>query len=133
MFASISSLSAPSRCTILSVKDAMHFYLDTLCILQPSIRESAHLSGLVEGALIGGLSQQHICGPPHVIPVCDQAIIGIRLIRHVLPIVLVHIGQERLQGPCNGSVPLTQCKSVHQHILHPHTSIARTHAGQARD
>ena len=117
MCACICSLSAPSYCTIPSTKDAMHFfYLDTLRILQPSISECAHLSGLVEGALVGGLSQQDICGPPHVVPVRDQAIISSRLIGHVLPIVLVHVGQKRLQRPCNGSVHLRQCKRVHQHI-----------------
>ena len=135
MFACICSLSAPSYCTILSMKDAMYFYSDTLRIFQPSISECAHLGGLVEGALVGGLSQQDICGPPHVVPVRDQAIIRSRLIRHVLPIVLVHIGQKSLQRPCNGSVHLRQCKRVHPaHTIwtSSRTSVARTHASQAQ-
>jgi hypothetical protein len=57
----------------------------------------AHLGGLMEGSLIGGLCQEYVGCPEHVVPVRDE--IGIRgaLLIHMCAVVVIHIVQVRLR------------------------------------
>ena len=51
----------------------------------------------MEGALVSGFRQQHVGGPPYVIPAGDQVLVAVALICQVLAVVLVDIIQVRLQ------------------------------------
>lgn len=64
-----------------------------------------HLGGHVEGALVSGLSQEHICGPKHVVPIRDQVHVRGTLLIQMRCVVRIHIVQVRLH---TGATPPQQ-------------------------